>query len=58
MLFGGVVHHDVDLAEFINCLLHDFLAELFVTDVAVNEQTLASMPLNHLLSLSRILVLL
>src|SRR5438874_4542924 len=39
MLFGGVVDQNVELAELFDGLLDSFSTELFLTEIASNQQT-------------------
>src|SRR5947209_600018 len=56
-LEGGVVHEDVELAEFAHRARHYVLAELAVTDVPGDEQTAAALLLDSLLGDLRVALL-
>src|SRR5438067_114353 len=38
MLFGRIVHQDVDLAELLHCLLDGFSTELSLADITCDQQ--------------------
>src|SRR6266480_7256800 len=57
MLFGGVVDQNVELAELFNGSLDSFSTELFLADIACDQQTFAALFLYQAPGLLCVLVL-
>src|SRR5438874_12253980 len=57
MLFGGVIHQNVDFAELLLRLIDSFSTELFLADIACDQQTFAALFLYQAPGLLCVLVL-
>src|SRR5438067_1708927 len=54
MLFGSIVHNDIQLIELINSLLDGLSAKLFLADVAFDQQAFPAVLFHQILGFIRI----